>query len=273
MELNEITKNCHKMRRLILDMGYIAPLGAHFGAALSAVEIFAVLYGGVMNFSTKMSVSERDILVVGKGHCVLSYYAALMTYGFMDEALAETFDQDGSNLQGHPAMDEGVGIEFSAGSLGMALSQGVGVALSRKMRNHDSRVYVILGDGECQEGAIWEAAMSAAHFKLDNLVVVVDRNHLQYDGNTENVMSLGVFDDKWTAFGFEVRRVDGHDVNALCSALANNLKNDKPLCVIADTVKGKGVSFMEGNPIWHNRKLQQREYEQALEEWREEDAV
>ena len=274
MDQNKLTflqKNTYEMRRLALNMGKSNKLGAHFGAGLSAMEIFSCLYGGVMNCKPEHSVKERDILIVGKGHCVLAYYAALAVYGFIEYSLLDEFDKDGSLLQGHPMLNESIGIEFSSGSLGLALSQGVGVALSRKRKRRDSRVYVLLGDGECQEGAVWEAAMSASHFRLDNLTVIVDRNQLQYDGDTERVMALGAFEEKWKSFGFHTCEVDGHVIENLYPALEKGKANQSgmPLCVIANTVKGKGVSFMEGNKAWHNHRLSDKEYLIAMKELEE----
>lgn len=271
VELAALKRNTYEMRKLALEMGKSNRSGAHFGAGLSAMEIFSCLYGGVLHYKPGYTVQERDILVVGKGHCVLAYYAALAVYGYIDRSLLEQFDKDGSILQGHPLFNEDIGIEFSSGSLGLALSQGVGVALSRKKKRQDSQVYVLLGDGECQEGAVWEAAMSAAHYKLDNLMVIVDRNQLQYDGDTEQIMALGGFADKWKSFGFETYEVDGNDIEELFPILEKGKENQtgKPVCVIAKTIKGKGVSFMEGNKAWHNHRLSDTQYLEALQELEE----
>ena len=255
----ELINKTKEMRQLALTMGLQAKgKGAHFGAAMSSMEIFSCLYGAALR------PEKDDVLVLGKGHCVLALYAALAAFQIIPLSELSTFDQDGSKLMGHPVMNDEWGITFSGGSLGMALSQGVGLALSRKIKNKTSKIYVILGDGECQEGAIWEAAMSASHFNLNNLVVIIDCNHLQYDGETNQVMSLGDFADKWKSFGFHVSEVDGNDVTSLLPELTKNY--DSPSCIIANTIKGKGISFMEGKKEWHHKMLSQNDYNLAMEE-------
>lgn len=255
------------MRRRAIRLGMKAKgKGAHFGASFSAMEIFSCLYGGIMNYQKGTNWNHSDLLIVGKGHSVLAYYSALVEFNLVSEDELESFDEDGSRFPGHPLVNEELGIYFASGSLGMALSQGAGMALSRKRRGEKSRIYVLLGDGECQEGAIWEAAMSASHFHLDNLTVIVDRNHLQYDGNTEDVMSLGEFAAKWRSFGFDVTEVDGNDLERLYPALCVKGSTGKPVCIIADTIKGKGVSFMEGKKEWHHKVITEEEYAIAMEE-------
>lgn len=268
---NFIYMNTGRMRKLALNMGRKAKgKGAHFGAGMSAMEIFSSLYGGAMQCSPDAEWGKQDVLVVGKAHCVLAYYTALAVYGFVQESELETFDEDGSLLPGHPMMNEKWGISFSGGSLGMALSQGVGVALSRKRRGQSSQVFVLLGDGECQEGAIWEAAMSATHFKLDNLTVIIDRNHLQYDGDTEEIMALGDLAEKWRSFGFQTYKVNGNRIEEIYPALVQSRERTGcPVCIIADTVKGKGISFMEGKKEWHHKRISEEEYQQAMRELEE----
>lgn len=266
---DNIFQNTGKMRMLALKMGRNAKgKGAHFGAGMSAMEIFSCLYGGAMKCKPQNSGELQDVLIVGKSHCVLAYYTALAVYGYIPEDLLDTFDEDGTLLAGHPVMNDQLGIPFSGGSLGMALSQGVGIALSRKMKKSDSHIFVLLGDGECQEGAIWEAAMSASHYKLDNLTVIIDRNQLQYDGDTEEIMALGNFANKWESFGFEVIQADGNKIEDIYSALVESRekKNEKPVCVLAHTVKGKGISFMEGKKEWHHKRISEEEYEKARKE-------
>lgn len=239
--------------------------GSHLGAGLSSVEIFAVLYGGVLKYDLQNKADEnRDRLVVSKGHCVLSYYSALWQAGFLTDEDIQSFETNGSHFHGHAMRNLNKGIEFSGGSLSMGMSFAVGQALACKKKGLTSRVFSIVGDGECDEGLIWEAAMSAANYELNNFVLIVDRNKLQYDGPTTEVMNQIDLGDKFRAFGFDVRVVDGHDVDALAKAM--NESSEKPVCVIADTIKGKGVSFMEGIKTWHHSVLTQEQYDQAVKE-------
>lgn len=256
-----------KMRRHALEMSMAAgPTGAHLGGGLSIMEIIAALYFGTLRYDVQNPRWElRDRFILSKGHGALAYYAALSLAGFIDEEELATFKGNNSNLSGHPHMDLDKGIEFSSGSLGQGLSLGVGSALALRMRANDtSRVFVLVGDGEINEGSIWEAAMSAAHFKLSRLTVIVDKNGLQYDGSTQVVMDMGDLTVKWESFGWMTRSLDGHDVAALLDAL--QMPHDKPLAVIAHTVKGKGISFMENNRLWHHKRLTQAHFEQAMSE-------
>lgn len=239
--------------------------GSHLGAGLSSVEIFAALYGGVLKYDLQNKADEnRDRLVVSKGHCVLSYYSALRQAGFLTDKDIQSFETNGSHFHGHAMRNLDKGIEFSGGSLSMGMSFAVGQALACKKKGLTSRVFSIVGDGECDEGLIWEAAMSAANYGLNNFVLIIDRNKLQYDGPTTEVMNQIDLGDKFRAFGFDVRVVDGHDVEVLAKVM--NEPSDKPICVIADTIKGKGVSFMEGVKTWHHSVLTQEQYDQAVKE-------
>lgn len=239
--------------------------GSHLGAGLSSVEIFAALYGGVLKYDLQNKDDEnRDRLVVSKGHCVLSYYSALRQAGFLTDKDIQSFETNGSHFHGHAMRNLDKGIEFSGGSLSMGMSFAVGQALACKKKGLTSKVFSIVGDGECDEGLIWEAAMSAANYELNNFVLIVDRNKLQYDGPTTEVMNQIDLGDKFRAFGFDVRVVDGHDVDALAKAMSE--PSEKPVCVIADTIKGKGVNFMEGVKTWHHSVLTQEQYDQAVKE-------
>lgn len=239
--------------------------GSHLGAGLSAVEIFAALYGKVLRYDINNREDDnRDRLVVSKGHCVLSYYSALRWAGFLTDADINSFEVNGSHFHGHAMRNLQKGIEFSGGSLSMGMSFAGGIALACKKKGLKSRVYAIVGDGECDEGLIWESAMSAANYGLNNFYVIVDRNKLQYDGPTADVMNQIDLGDKFRSFGFEVRIVDGHDPDALADVL--DKPSDKPVCVIADTIKGKGVSFMENNKEWHHHTLTEEQYMAAKAE-------
>lgn len=243
--------------------------GAHLGAAMSSMEIMAALYGRVLRFDpANPAWPDRDRFIASKGHCVLSLYAALAEVGFLSRETLATFGQNGSCLAGHPCMNMDLGLEYSSGSLGMGLGVSVGMALDARQKGRAHRVFVLLGDGELNEGSNWESFMAGAHYKLDNLVAIVDRNQLQLDGPTEEIMALGDVAAKIAAFGWNVKELDGHDIGQLLSAL--EAKNEgRPLAVVAHTVKGKGVSFMENVKEWHHAALNQAQYDQAVQEVRE----
>lgn len=265
--VDELNHSCREMRKGILRMAKAAGgSGLHFGGSLSLIEIAASLYLEVMNISAATVTAEgRDRFILSKGHGIPAVYAAMVQSGMLDEAELDTFKKDTTRLYGHPSMNHELGIEYSTGSLGQGLSLAVGTALGlRHKKNYASRVFVVLGDGECDEGSVWEAAMSAAQFELNNIVAIVDRNKLQYDGNTENIMNLESLTDKWSSFGWEVIQIDGHNVAACCEAFSH--KSDKPLAVIANTIKGKGISFMENDPAWHHKKMISAQEKQAMEE-------
>ena len=248
--------------KMALDCG---KNGSHIGPALSSVEILATLYGNVLRYDVNNPADEnRDRLVVSKGHCVLAYYSVLHKVGFLSDQDIASFETNGSRFHGHAMRDLRCGIEFSGGSLSMGMSFAVGQALACKKKGLPSRVFALVGDGECDEGLIWEAAMSASNYRLNNFTVIVDRNLLQYDGLTSDVMDLNELGKKFEAFGFDVYEVDGHDCRELSKAL--HKRGDKPSCVIAKTVKGKGVSFIEGVKEWHHHTLTAEQYERARKE-------
>ncbi len=253
-----------RMRKMALDMALSAGAkGAHIGGGFSAMEIMAVLYGEVLNVDPERPLSkDRDRLLVSKNHCTIAHFPALAERGFIKEDELSSYVKDGSRLIGYP-YDPEIGLEYSGGSLGMAISVGVGQAISAKKKGSGYRVYVLMGDGELNEGSIWEAFMSASHFDLGNLTVIIDRNHLCYDGNTEDVMRLGDLEAKMRAFGFHVLSCDGHDIADLLRVF-DNLSDDAPNAVICDTIKGKGLSFAEGRPEWHQKAITAEQYETAL---------
>lgn len=265
--LQDLKRNCIEMRKSCLQMAEAAgESGMHFGGTLSLIEIIAALYLEVMNIDKDtLQSEERDRLILSKGHGVPAVYAVLQLMGIISEADLRTFKHDETFLYGHPSMNQKIGIEFSSGSLGQGLSLGVGTVLGLKHKgNSISKVFVILGDGECDEGSVWEAAMSASQYKLNQLMVIVDRNHLQYDGDTEDIMAMGTMEDKWKSFGWEVRTVDGHDLEQCCEAFSK--ESTKPVAVIADTVKGKGISFMENQYTWHHAQMTKKQTEDAWKE-------
>lgn len=255
------------MRKNILRMTYRSgSVGAHIGGSLSMVEIMAVLYLAILRYdlSDRMN-AKRDRFILSKGHGAMALYAALNQAGVLTDQELEDFKGDETVLGGHPSMNREKLIEFSSGSLGQGLSLGVGVCLGlEKAKNHIPNVYVLLGDGECNEGSIWEAAMAASHYGLGRLVAIIDQNGLQYDGVTAEVMDMGSMENKWKSFGWDVVTVDGHSIEALYDAFQT--KHERPMAIIANTVKGKGISFMENNVLWHNNRLSDKQYEQALAE-------
>lgn len=265
--VEKIDNSSIEMRKKILELTYnTGRTGAHIGGALSLVEIMCVLYNGVLQYNPmNMYDEKRDRVILSKGHGVLAWYVALNHVGIIEDSILKTFKKNGSLLSAHPSMNPQYGIEFSSGSLGQGLSLGVGCSLAlKRKKNKIARVFVILGDGECNEGSVWEAAWSASHFKCDNLIAIVDRNKLQYDGLTNVVLGDDCFEEKWRSFGWDVLCVNGHDAEDIYNALTK--KQTKPMVVIAETIKGKGISFMENNPLWHNHSLSKEQYEQALEE-------
>ena len=266
-DIKELTALAKKIRRIIIEMLAAAGSG-HPGGSLSAAEIITALYFAKMRYDVKNPQwRERDKFVLSKGHAAPVLYAALMELGFISPDLKLTLRKIDSPLQGHPDMHKVPGVEISTGSLGQGISVAAGMALADKLDKLNNKVYCLIGDGECQEGQVWEAAMSAAHYKLDNLVVIIDRNHLQIDGTTEQVMNVEPLAEKWRAFGFEVMEIDGHDLEQILSALdrADTIKG-KPVFILANTVKGKGVSFMENKVNFHGVAPTKDEAVKALAE-------
>lgn len=261
-----LTEMAKRMRLDALDMALAAGSGgSHVGGSLSCIEILAVLYGEVLRFDVKNPLDpNRDRFIPSKNHCVLAHIPALAEAGFIPHEEILEFQKDGGRLTGYPRRPE-IGLEYSGGSLGMALSVGIGMALAAREQGRPSQIYILMGDGELNEGSVWEAFMSAAHYKLDNLTAIIDRNRLSYDGDTEAVMGLDSLEAKLDSFGWHVSRCDGHSTQALLEGF-RDVKTGKPHVIIAGTVKGKGVSFAENRPEWHHHRLSQEEYEQARRE-------
>jgi len=258
-----------QLRRDILTMLYRCQSG-HPGGSLSCVEMLMALYYRTMRVDAKNpSMENRDRLVLSKGHGCPTLYAILADKGFFPREDLWSLRQLHSHLQGHPDMNKTPGVDANTGSLGQGASIAVGMAIAAKYKKADYKVYAVLGDGEIQEGMIWEAAMSAAHYRLDNLVFLLDHNGLQIDGSNDQVMGLGNIMEKFAAFGFECGKVDGHDIGAIAAAIARDPANPaagKPKFICCETVKGKGVSFMEGNAGWHGRPMNADEYAVAMKE-------
>ncbi len=262
----ELEKIAKQLRQHIIEMTCAAGSG-HPGGSLSAADIITVLYFHLLNHDAKDPAwKQRDRFVLSKGHAVPVVYAALAEAGYFSIKYLKTLRKLGSSLQGHSDMLSLPGIEMSTGSLGQGLSAANGMALAGRLDNLKYTVYCLLGDGECHEGQIWEAAMTSAHHKLDNLIVIVDHNKYQIDGAIEEIKNIQPFEDKWAAFGFKVFRCDGHNIGSIVSTIEKAKKvKGKPSIIIADTVKGKGVSFMEQNPLnYHGKAPSLEEQKQAI---------
>ena len=247
---------------------------SHIGSILSISDILAVLYGSILKYkSSNPKWMERDRFILSKGHAGAGVYAALAESGFMSVEKLRTHYQDGSDLSGHVSHKGIPGVEFSTGSLGHGLPVATGMALAAKINKNEHRIFVLMSDGECDEGSNWEAILFAAHHKLNNLVVIVDRNMLQSIHSTEDTLALEPFADKWKAFGWNVVEINGHSHSEIFNVCSNQNKPlEKPLCVIANTIKGKNVSFMENNVLWHYRSPQGDEYDAAISELEKNDA-
>ena len=240
----------------------------HPGGSLSIADILTVLYFNELNIDEKNPKWEdRDRLVLSKGHCAPALYSVLANRGFFDKKELKTLRKLGSFLQGHPDMKKTPGVDMTTGSLGQGLSSANGMAIAAKLDNKSYRVYCILGDGEIEEGQIWEAAMASNKYKLDNLCVIVDNNNLQRDKKIEDVMSPYPIDEKFRSFGFQIIKIDGNDIDEILKAfeVAKNVKG-KPTCIIAKTIKGKGISFMENEASWHGKAPNKEEYDKAVKE-------
>ena len=264
-KINELEKKALEIRKNIVEQVYRAQSG-HPGGSLSIADIITVLYFNELNIDEKNPKWEdRDRLILSKGHCSPALYSALAERGFFDKADLETFRKIDSKLQGHPDMNKVPGVDMTTGSLGQGLSSANGMAIAAKIDNKDYRVYCILGDGEIEEGQIWEAAMTSNKYKLNNLCVIVDNNNLQIDGTIEEVMSSYPIDKKFESFGFNVINIDGHNIQQILDAFKQVREvGDKPTCIIAKTIKGKGVSIMENQVGWHGKAPNDEQYEQII---------
>jgi len=267
MDLYELEHLCLRMRRRILDMSLRCEGPTHLGGGLSIVEITAALYGSVLKFDpNNPQWDDRDRFILSKGHGVLGLYTALAEVGVIDETTFLTFKQTDSHLISHPVMNVDLGIESSNGSLGQGLSLAIGISWGARFLGKTHHQYVLLGDGECNEGSVWEAAMAASQMGLQNITVIVDNNGFQSDGSTEAIMTSTSLAERWSSFGWDVSVVDGHNLDELCSALRASPDHQQPRCIVARTVKGRGISFMENNNEWHHNRLTQAWYDKAIEE-------
>ena len=262
-----LEKKAHELRMLTLDTTKWAGSG-HIGGGMSALDVMTVLYHKYMKIDVKNPKWEdRDRFILSKGHVGVAYAPLLCDLGFNDKELLKTFNLSNSTMGIHLDSNKVVGVDASTGSLGHGMSIAVGTALAARVTGKDFKTYVLLGDGECDEGSNWEAAMSAAHYKTTNMISFVDRNKCMIDGRTEDVMRLEPLADKWASFGFEVKVIDGNNIKEICDAIDEALANttDKPYMIILDTIKGCGIDFMEDNYTWHYGAIDDSKYQQAKE--------
>ncbi len=271
LSVAELTTKARQIRRRIVKLNADSPAGGHTGADLSEVDILTALYFRILNCAPdRMESPERDIYIQSKGHGVGGYYCCLAEAGYFPLDWLPTYQHANSHLPGHPVRHKTPGIELNTGALGHGLPVAVGIALAAKRDRRQRRVYVLTGDGELAEGSNWEAALAAAHYGLDNLIIINDKNNLQLAGPTSDIMNTDPLAEKWQAFGMNVSECAGNDMAALVQTLENLPANGKPNVVIANTLKGAGVSFIQGRAEWHHRVPKGEELALALEELKDE---
>jgi len=265
-KIKNLSLICKTIRKSILNTSLAAGASSsHFGGSLSTVEILVTLFEEILKYKSNNPLwVDRDRFILSKGHACLGYYSILAEKGFFSKDELQLFEKNDSFLLGHPVINKKFGIEFSNGSLGMGVSLGIGVAIAAKKRKKNYSTYVLIGDGECNEGSVWEAAMSAPHFKLDNLTVILDNNNLQQTGSNNEIMTTESLAKKWSSFNWHVIEVDGHNIEDLTKAF--NIKSNKPKLILAKTIKGKGFTFSENNNDWHHKILSKSQYEIAIKE-------
>lgn len=247
------------IRRRIVDIGFrCGQKGIHFGGILSLVEIMLAIY------SESVFDKKNDRVVLSKGHGALAQYLVMEHYGLLKKGEVDKYKEDFALCSVHPSRSSGTGIDYSSGSLGQGLSLGCGIALAKNNKNQAGKVYVVLGDGECDEGSVWESIMFASQMGLDNIIAIIDANEFQYDGATKEIIDLSNLAMKISAFGWKTYDVNGHNINEIMEAILE--KDYVPKAIVAHTIKGKGISFMEGDATWHNRNLTQEQYKVAMEE-------
>jgi len=267
-DIFELEQKAKVIRRDIIEMAYKSDIVTHEGPALSSVDFMTAIYFGFMKYDPQNpDWEERDRFILSKGHGYMALYAVLGEAGYFSKEEYPGVRHFGSMLQGHPTYHKTPGVEITTGSLGNGLGVGLGMAYYQKMKGKNTKVFVVVGDGECNEGAIWESVMAAPVLKTDNLIVVVDRNHFQSCGACHDILPMDDMGEKWKAFGWKVLEVNGHDMKDIVSKLevATNY-HGAPVVIIAETIKGKGISYMEHDNSFHNRKLTEAEYYQALAE-------
>jgi transketolase len=261
----ELSIRCRNVRKKMLDLSLNCDGPVHLGGGLSMVELTVVLYAKVLNYKSDLPTWEnRDRFILSKGHGVLGFFPVLAEFEIISESQLNSFKKNGSDLIAHPIQNLSLGIESSNGSLGHGLSFGVGMSLAARINSASYKTFVLMGDGECNEGSVWEAAMCASHYALNSLTVIVDVNGLQSDGKSSEIVNSDNLADKWRSFGWGVIEIDGHSIPQIMQAYAGTSFGDKPTAIIAKTVKGKGISFMEDNNEWHHNRLTRLKYDQAV---------
>ena len=268
MKHTDLDIMARKIRKTTIEMAYHAgAAGVHVGGVFSCAELLAVMYGKILNIHPSNPTDpNRDRFILSKGHSYAGLYAALYHAGFLSEEELATFENDGGMFPAHSVKNIEKGIELSSGSLGLGFSFGIGEAISGRKKGLDYHVYVLLGNGECNEGSVWEAAMLAVHQKLDHLYMIIDDNHQQLDGDSEQILQIKNLPSVLREMGFETYLVNGHNIPQLLEVFEHSGGKGKPVAIVMDTVKGKGISFMENNPKWHHARMQHDEYEQAIKE-------
>ena len=265
--IEELTNTARAVRRRIVTLNANSPAGGHTGADLSQVEMVTALYFRILNCAPdRLDDPERDIYIQSKGHAAGGYYCVLAKAGYFPEEWLDTYQHNNSKLPGHPVRQKTPGVELNTGALGHGLPVAVGLALAAKKNGSSRKIYVITGDGELAEGSNWEAALVAAHYGLDNLIIINDKNKLQLAGPTKNIMNTDPLDEKWRAFGLQVTDCEGNDMASVVETLESLKPEGKPHVVISHTEKGAGISFIQGRPEWHHRVPKGEEVTKALEE-------
>lgn len=267
-QIEEIKQHALNMRKTALKMAYSCGKSAHIGGGLSEIDALAVLYGKIMNCAEKNTdYYHKDKFILSKGHGALGLYAALFEFGIIPEKMLNTFMEDGSDLIAHPVLKPEWGIEASSGSLGQGISMAVGLALSSKIKGYPYSTYVLCGNGECNEGSVWEACMAAVSYKLDNFTLYIDNNNMQSDGCSSEVMNVSrKYSGMLDKLGFQVVEIDGNDVEQLIDAFSIPHTIDCPKVIIGNTIKGKGIGFMEANNTWHHNRLTKEQFDVAMNE-------
>lgn len=269
MNITDLRKKAYQLRIDCLNAFYESEIpSGHIGGCFSEAEIITALYYFLMKTTPENPEDEsRDRFILSKGHNCMLLYAALADKGYFRKDVLKTYRADESILQGHPDANKCPGIEITTGSLGQGLSLGVGMALANRIKKNPCDIYVVLGDGEVQSGMVWEAAMAAGHYRLNNMICFIDRNHLEVNGNTEKIMSVEPLEERFQSFGWDVARIDGHDISAIISQVEKaKVERTRPHMIICETVKGKGVSFMENVREWHSGTITPDIYEKSRKE-------
>ncbi len=256
----------YKIRKKILEMSFSAgAASAHIGGALSCADIISVIFSNFLNFKKENPLWEkRDRFILSKGHACLAYYTALYQIGILEDKDLLSFEKDSSDLAGHPVRNLKKGIEFSTGSLGMGISIAVGLGIAFKKKKIKNKIFVVVGDGECNEGSNWESLMTAAHYKLDNLIIFIDKNNFQQTGACDDILKTDDLSNKFKSFNCFSQEIDGHDRFQIYKAIAKNLNEPRPNLIVANTTKGKGIDFFENKNEWHHSVLSKKIYEEAL---------